>query len=258
MVRKWFLVGMVFLLLPWFLVGCGISQEVYDAVSSELSKAQQNLLSVEAELEAAKTKNSELTSSLGKNQDELEAAKTKNSELTSSLGKNQAELETAKTKNSELTSSLEETQTELKAIKSENFDLELANTELKSLAFINTALCSKEPSAWNPIQQPDNTFKTNQKVWVYVDYFGFKFNYVSQEFRLNILTTIKILDEEGKVVDSASWTWRPIEEEPFSWAYSGDPFGPLEAGNYTAEVEIEDNHSGEIINWEEEFKVVSR
>ena len=33
---------------------------------------------------------------------------------------------------------------------------------------------------------------------------------------------------------------------------------PFEAGNYTAEVEIEDNHSGEIINWEEEFKVVSR
>ena len=66
MKKRWFLVGMIFLLLPWLLVGCGVAQEEYDAVVSDLGTSQQELQSVRAELETAQAKNSELTSSLEK------------------------------------------------------------------------------------------------------------------------------------------------------------------------------------------------
>ncbi|GAI99454.1 unnamed protein product, partial [marine sediment metagenome] len=103
--KRWFLLGMILLLVPWLTIGCGIAQEQYDAVVSDLTKAQQDLQSVRAELKASQAKNSELTSSLEETRGELKAAKS--------------ELEASQAKNSELTSSLEETKTELEATKSE-------------------------------------------------------------------------------------------------------------------------------------------
>ena len=117
--KRWFLVGVMFLLVLWLLVGCGIPQDQYDATVSDLSKAQQELQSVKSELETAQTKVSELTSSLEKSKTELEAAQAKNSELTSNLGKSQTELEVAQAKNSELTSSLEKSRSELSSVRSE-------------------------------------------------------------------------------------------------------------------------------------------
>lgn len=112
MKRRWFLVGTMFLLVPLILAGCGISQEVYDAAVSDLTKAQQELQSARAEMETTKAQVSELTSSLGKAETELKTAqselgttKAKVTELTSSLDKAETELETA--------------QSELKATKAE-------------------------------------------------------------------------------------------------------------------------------------------
>lgn len=53
--KRWFLVGMIFLLVPWLLVSCGVAQEEYDAAVSELGKVQEELQSVKAELEATQT-----------------------------------------------------------------------------------------------------------------------------------------------------------------------------------------------------------
>lgn len=121
--RRWILVGIVFLLLPWLLVGCGVAQEMYDAVAADLSKAQQALQSVQAELEAAQSQVLELTSS-------LEESKTKNSELTSSLEKAETELETTKARILEQTTSLEKSQSELRAMESEYNSFE---SEVKEL-----------------------------------------------------------------------------------------------------------------------------
>lgn len=117
--KRWVLVGMVFLLLPWLTVGCGIAEEEYAAVVSDLNKAEQELQVVKAELEASQAKVSGLTASLEESETELKATKAKNSELTSSLGKNQTELEAAQAKVSELTASLEESESELTTTKSE-------------------------------------------------------------------------------------------------------------------------------------------
>ena len=64
--KRWFLVGVMFLLVPWLLTGCGIPQEQYDATTAELNTAKQELQSVKAELGTTQAKVSELTSNLGK------------------------------------------------------------------------------------------------------------------------------------------------------------------------------------------------
>ncbi|MFC2065925.1 TIGR04197 family type VII secretion effector [Chloroflexota bacterium] len=119
MKKRWFLIGVIFLLLPWLVVGCGVAQEQYDAVVAQLDNAQQELQSVKTELETMQTKVSELSSSLERAESELKVTQDKNSELTSNLGKSQAELETTQDTVSELTSSLEKTQNELKTANSE-------------------------------------------------------------------------------------------------------------------------------------------
>jgi len=74
MAKRWLLIGGTLLLVPLLVVGCGVPQEQYAALASDLSKAQQELQSVKAELTAAQAKVSELTSSLERTQSDLEAA----------------------------------------------------------------------------------------------------------------------------------------------------------------------------------------
>jgi len=100
---KIILIGVVFSLVVSLAAGCGIAQEEYDSMASELSqeqvelsKARQELQSVMAELEQSRTKISELTSNLEGVKAELEAAQTNGTELTSSLEETKTELEKTK------------------------------------------------------------------------------------------------------------------------------------------------------------------
>ena len=100
--KRWFLAGMVLLLVPGLIGGCGVAQEQYDTVAADLGKAQQEVQSVKAELEAAEAGVSELTASLENAETELEAAQTENSELTSGLTQSQSELEAVQKEREEL------------------------------------------------------------------------------------------------------------------------------------------------------------
>ncbi len=54
--KRWFLAGgMTLLLVPWLLVGCGATQEQYDAVVAELNSAQRKIQSLQSELDATKS-----------------------------------------------------------------------------------------------------------------------------------------------------------------------------------------------------------
>ncbi len=125
--KRWFLVGMMFLLLPWLLVGCGISQELYDAVVAERDSLVADLQSFQGELDAAKSKVQSV-------QSELEALKLELGSASSELESATGELDTAKSEvesaQSELTakeSELQSVQSELATVKSE---LEEALTQL--------------------------------------------------------------------------------------------------------------------------------
>lgn len=116
--KRWFLIGMVLLLVPVLFGGCGVAQEQYDTVVSDLGKAQQEVQSVKAELEAAQAKVSELTASLEKAEAELETTQAKNSELTSSLGKVEKELEAAQAELDETKKEVEAERTKYETFKS--------------------------------------------------------------------------------------------------------------------------------------------
>jgi len=100
--KRWFLVGMMFLLLPWLMAGCGIAQEVHNAVVTERDFLAADLQSFQGELDAAKSEVQSVQSELDTVQAELEQA--------------QAEVESAQAKNSEMTSNLEKAEAELEAV----------------------------------------------------------------------------------------------------------------------------------------------
>ena len=64
MKKQWFLVVMIFLLVPWLLAGCGIAQDVYDAVVAERDSLIANLQSVQGELNTVKSEIEDIKSEL--------------------------------------------------------------------------------------------------------------------------------------------------------------------------------------------------
>ena len=82
MKKRWFLISPLLVLVVLFAGGCGVSQDEYDNVVADLEKAQQELLSIGAELAASQSEASELKNSLEESiadleitEAELEAAK---------------------------------------------------------------------------------------------------------------------------------------------------------------------------------------
>ena len=100
--KVWFSVGMIFLLVPWLLVGCGVSGEEYSKVVLELASTQQELQSVKNESAAAQTELAAAQAELEAAQVELEVAQAelvKSEETASTL---EAELQTANSETEKL------------------------------------------------------------------------------------------------------------------------------------------------------------
>ncbi len=95
--KRWLLVGLVFLLVPWLLVGCGVAQEVYDTAVSGLDKAQQELQSAKAEWEVAQAKLEAMQATLEAAQAELNAIQADLAASAESVSTVETDLETANT-----------------------------------------------------------------------------------------------------------------------------------------------------------------
>jgi chromosome segregation ATPase len=80
--KRWLLVGVLFLLISCLLAGCGVKQELHDAVVADLDAAQQELQSVEAELGETQTELETTEAELAAKRAELESSQ---SEVTSLL-----------------------------------------------------------------------------------------------------------------------------------------------------------------------------
>ena len=112
-----FLVGMMFLLLSWFLVGCGISQEVYDAVVAERDSLAANLQSVQGELDAANSKVQSVQSELESASNELETAKSEVESTQSELTIKESELQSVQSELDAAESELKDVNDEMAEIK---------------------------------------------------------------------------------------------------------------------------------------------
>ena len=54
MLKNWFLVGLILLVVPWLLVGCGVSEQQYYAVVAERDSIKAELQSTRSELDVVK------------------------------------------------------------------------------------------------------------------------------------------------------------------------------------------------------------
>lgn len=264
--KGWFLVVMMFLLVPCILVGCGVAQEEHDAVVAQLGTAQQEVHSIKAEMDASQAKVSELTLSLGEAETELEAKRAQISELNSSLERSEAELEatqgeleTIKAQNSELNSSLEATRSEISAIKSENEDLKQANDKLKRLEITQLVLCSKQPTGPDSyVPQPENAYKAGSTVYINCTFFGYKLLFSKDEgFNRDYNVSLVIKDAEGKIAASREEGFTKPIPTPMGGHWQWFSFTRLEPNSYTVELEVTDFYSGETVTKKEEFRVGS-
>ena len=110
MKKQWFLVVMIFLLVPWLLVGCGVAQEMYDAVMAERDSLVAQLQSVQSELDATKSK-------LQSIQSELEDLGIELKSITGELDTAKSEAEVAESELADKESELQATQSELETLK---------------------------------------------------------------------------------------------------------------------------------------------
>ena len=138
---KILIVGMVFLLVPWLLVSCGISQELYDASVAERDSLIADLQSVQNEFGATKSK-------LDSVQSELESMKSEFQSVKDELDTKKSELESVK-------SELEAVVNQLSVAQSTIEDHEQKMAEAKTYTEIVSALfvpvLKGEESEINPI-----------------------------------------------------------------------------------------------------------
>jgi len=92
--KRLLLVGMIFLLFPLFLVGCGVSEEVYNTVVAERDAAQAQVTNLQSDVSAIQAKYDDL--------------KTDNDELKSEFETMQAKYEELSTEYEELDKQFEE------------------------------------------------------------------------------------------------------------------------------------------------------
>lgn len=107
-------VGLSLVMVLLFLVSCGVPQEKYDKLNSDLTAAQTQIQSLqsdlsakESELTAAETQAQSLQSNLSAKESELSAAKTQAQSLQSSLSAKESELQATKTKLAQAKSRME-------------------------------------------------------------------------------------------------------------------------------------------------------
>ena len=154
--KRWFLVGMIFLLLPWLFGGCGIAQEQYDAVVADLDKAQQEMQSLKSAHDKLINENKDL-------QAEKTSLKTEKESLESDYSK--------------LSTQCEGLQAEKTALMAEKESLKADYSQLKTENEAVTEELLKTRKSYNDIYQelsalqvacPPKYFSTSQelKSWI--------------------------------------------------------------------------------------------
>lgn len=112
MKKQRFLVVTAILLVPWLLAGCGIAQEMYDAVIAERDDLSAKLQSIQSELDATKLK-------LQSIQSELEGMGIELKSITGELDTAKSEVESTQGELVDKESELQSVQSELETLKAE-------------------------------------------------------------------------------------------------------------------------------------------
>jgi len=110
MVKRWFVVGLILLLMSLLAVGCGIPQEEHDAVVAERDAAKSQVASLQSDLAEAESQIDTLES-------DLDSAQSRISSLQSEFDETKSSLTAVQQKIATLQGDYEDVSTELAEIK---------------------------------------------------------------------------------------------------------------------------------------------
>jgi uncharacterized protein YkwD len=82
MKKEWFVLGIVILLVPWLVVGCGISEEVYNTVVAERDAVQAQVTNLESDVSVIQAKYDDLKTDNDELKSEFETMQAKYEELS--------------------------------------------------------------------------------------------------------------------------------------------------------------------------------
>jgi len=116
--KRWFLVGMMFLLLSWLLVGCGIAQEVHNAVVAERDAAQAQVTTLQSDLSSAQGQVKTLESDLSVAQAQITTLESDLSTAQAQTTTLESDLSTAESRVTILEGDLDAANTEFQSFKS--------------------------------------------------------------------------------------------------------------------------------------------
>ena len=168
----------------------------------------------------------------------------------------QSDLEEAQRQNETLQDELSAAQAKYSDLESEYEALKQEATKLKRLTLFTIAFCSEKPEAPKYKAKADNTYKTNEVVYLYGEIIGFKYKVINGELEYHLEATLRVINSEGKVIHTATETFRETTERPFAYVWHWRKWKDLKAGDYTMEVTVTDKISGETASWEGEFRVI--
>lgn len=134
MKRKCVILGMALLLMLWFLVGCGVSQEQYYTAVSERDITNVELQSVKTQLEGVEAEIKLVNTELEKAETELLAVKTELDDSKAELQSTQIELQIVQTKLEDNNDELQSISDELEDCQQTIQDYEKAMVEAKTFA----------------------------------------------------------------------------------------------------------------------------
>ena len=175
MKKRWFLIGAIFLLLPWLLLGCGVAQGKYDDVLAQLRTSQQELQSVKAELASAQAEVSEMNAKLEAMKTAPEPKQPDVEAISNELESTKTELEIAKTSLAESIKNNSSLKTDLQKA---NEDI---NTQLKANSTLSEELKRvKYPRHFESLQELKEWVQKDDTDTLYPDASDIELAYILQ------------------------------------------------------------------------------
>jgi len=191
MKKKWLVVGMTLLLVPWLLASCGVAQELYDAVVAERDSLATKLQSAQSELDTTKSK-------LQSVQSELDTSKLEFESVQNEFTATKSELQSVQNE-------LEELRNELAEIKEVYPPRDFSSvSELRDWLYLNTVserMPSRTIQNWfaKALEVQEDALKDGYIISADIDY-----NEQTDEFSVICVA----------IIDGEYWAWDPQGDEP--------------------------------------------
>lgn len=209
MKKRWFLFGVLFLLVSCLLAGCGVKQELHDAVVADLGTAQAELQSVKAQL-------GEIQTELKATEDELAVKKNE-------LGSSQTEMASLVEERESLTAEKASLQADYDKLSDENSTVKQELAEIKEVYPPRDFSSLKELQDWLLANDISNRPSSTTAESLYSKALTLQEDALKDGYIISVdIDSGERLDEYSiacvTIIDGDIWAWDPEDDEPINFS----------------------------------------